>query len=142
MLSALGFMILLGACGSVTSPKPGLNVVASVSSQTAGSLTFRIGVENTGAEIRTLNFGSAQFCEIEVKDRSGKLVWNYAHDASFAALCWGLEVAPGESHVREFVWDLTGNNGKPVASGSYRAKVTMMGSPRNGDLSTDLNLTI
>ena len=44
------------SCGSVTTPRAGLNVIATVSQQTAGSMTFQIGVENTGTKTETLLF--------------------------------------------------------------------------------------
>ena len=132
----------LGACGSVTGPKTGLDVVASIGQQTAESVTFRIGIENTGSETRTLSFSSAQFCEIEVKSLFGKMVWNFAHDATFATMVWELEVAPGETKVRELVWDLTGNDQKPVPSGVYKARIVITGGSRDEVLSTEIGLTI
>lgn len=142
VVPALVVAFFFSACGSVTGPKTGLNVVASVISQTTGSVTFRIGIENTGSETRTLSFSSAQFCEIEVKSLFGKLVWNFAHDAYFATMVWNLEVAPGETAVRELIWDLTGNDQKPVPSGVYKARIVITGGPRDEALSTEIGLTI
>ena len=134
------FMTL--SCGSVTAPKVGLNIVATASLQTAGSTTFRIGVENTGSKTETLSFRNSQFFDIEVRDRSGHLVWQFSHDAYFADMLWGIELAPGESQVREFVWNHMGNDQKPVSSGSYKATVYITNSPRDEGLSKVVSLTI
>jgi len=132
----------LSACGSATSPTPGLNILASVSSQTATSLTFRIGVENTGTKTESLNFRSSQFFDIEVRDAHGRLVWRLSDNAVFLDLVWSLELAPGESSVREYAWDLTGDDQRSLPAGSYRAWILITNSPRNEDLATDLRLTI
>ena len=135
------FMTL--SCGSVTAPKVGLNIIATASLQTAGSTTFRIGVENTGSKTETLNFGSSQFFDIEVRDRGGHLVWQYSHDAYFLDVLWGIELAPGESsQVREYVWTHMGNDQKPLPSGSYKATVYITNSPRDEGLSKVVSLTI
>jgi len=130
------------SCDSVTTPKAGLNIVATVIQQTAGSITFRIGAENTGTKTETLNFFSSQFCDIEVKDSGGHLLWQYSYGLYFAAVVWGFELAPGESQVREVVWNRTGNDQKPLPSGSYKAKIYITNSPRDEGLSSVVNLTI
>jgi len=130
------------SCGSVTIPRVGLNVIATVSRQTAGSMTFQIGVENAGTKTETLQFGSAQFFDIEVEDSSGHLVWKYSFDGGFAALVWNLELAPGQSEVREYVWNLAGNDKDPLPSGPYGAKIYITSSPRDEGLSKVVSLTI
>jgi hypothetical protein len=86
----LGLALSITACGSVTSPKPGLSIIASVSQQTAESLTFRIGVENTGSRTENLNFTSSQFFDIEIRNALGQLVWRYSAGAGFLDLIWAL----------------------------------------------------
>ncbi len=131
------------SCDSVTTPKAGLNIVATVSQQTAGSMTFRIGVENTGTKTESLNFGTSQFFDIEVKDGDRHLVWQYSYNAYFLCMLWRLELAPGElSQVQEYVWNLTGNDQKPLPSGSYKATVYITNGPRDEGLSKVVNLTI
>lgn len=130
------------SCGSVTAPEVGLNIIATASQQTAGSTTFRIGVENTGLKTETLSFGNGQFFDIEVRDRGGRLVWQYSHDAYFLDVLWSIELAPGESQVREFVWTHMGNDQKPLSSGSYRATVYITNSPRDEGLLKVVSLTI
>ena len=131
------------SCDSVTTPKAGLNIVATVSQQTGGSTTFRIGVENTGAKTETLSFRSSQFFDIEVRDRGGHLVWQYSYGAYFLGVVWGIELAPGESsQVREYVWTHIDNDQKPLPSGSYEATVYITNYPRDDGLSKALNLTI
>jgi hypothetical protein len=131
------------SCGSVTSPEPGLNIVTSISRQPAGSMTFRIGVENTGTKTENLQFGSSQFFDIEVENGSGHLVWQYSFDSYFLALVWGFELAPGQSsQVQEYVWNLTGNDKKPMPSGSYKAKIYITNNPRDEGLSSEIRLTI
>ena len=131
------------SCGSVTTPRAGLNVIATVSQQTAGSMTFQIGVKNTGTKTETLLFGSAQFFDIEVVDRGGRLVWRLSQDSYFAAVCWELEIAPGESQVREYVWDIMGYDQKPLPSGSYKATISITsGNPSGEGLSKTVSLTI
>jgi hypothetical protein len=131
------------SCDSVTTPKAGLNIVATVIQQTAGSAIFRIGVENTGTKTETLNFVSSQFYDIEVKDSGGHLLWQYSYGSYFLDLVWDLELAPGESsQVREYVWNLTGNDQEPLHPGSYKARIYITSSPRDAGLSTVINLTI
>ena len=130
------------SCGSVTTPRVGLNVIATVSQQTAGSITFQIGVENTGTKTETLQFGSGQFFEIEVKDSSGHVVWKYSFNGYFAAVVWNLELAPGQSEVREYAWNLVGNDKDPLPSGPYKAKIYITNSPRDEGLLKVVSLTI
>ena len=138
-LSLLAVSLISLSCDSATSPRLGLNIVASVSQH----ITFRIGVENTGQKTETLNFGSSQFFDIEVKDQGGHLVWQFSYGLYFATLVWNLELAPGESsQVREYVWNLTGNDQEPLPSGSYKAKIYITSSRRDEGLSTVISLTI
>lgn len=130
------------SCGSVTTPRVGLNVIATVSQQTARSMTFQIGVENSGTKTETLQFGSGQFFDIEVKDATGHLVWTYSFGGYFTALVWNLELAPGQSEVREYAWNLTGNDKDPLPSGPYTAKVYITNSPRDEGLLKVVRLTI
>lgn len=146
-LRLMFFLVLLVpfltlSCGSVTAPKVGLNIVATASQQTAGSTTFRIGVENTGSKTETLSFRNAQFYDIEVRTNGGRLVWQFSHDAYFADMLWGIELAPGESQVREFVWTNVGDDQKPLSSGSYKATVYITNTPRDEGLSKVVSLTI
>jgi len=134
------FMTL--SCGLVTAPKVGLNIIVTANQQTAGSTTFRIGVENTGSKTETLGFRSGQFFDIEVRDRGGHLVWQYSYDAYFATLVWNLELAPGESQTQEYVWTHMGNDQKPLPSGSYKATVYITNTPRDKGLSKVVSLTI
>jgi hypothetical protein len=130
------------SCGSVTTPRVGLNIIATASQQTAGSMTFQIGVENTGTNTETLQFRSGQFFDIEVKDLSGHLVWKYSFEGYFTTVVWGFELAPGQSEVKEYVWNLTGNDKNPLPSGSYRAKIYITNNPRDEGLSKVVSLTI
>ncbi len=131
------------SCDSVTTPKVGMNIVATVIQQTGGSAIFRIGVENTGTKTEPLNFSSSQFFDIVVKDSRGHLLWQYSYGSYFLEMLWGLELAPGESsQVREYVWDLTGNDQKPLPSGSYKATMYITNSPRDEGLSKVVTLTI
>lgn len=130
------------SCGFVTTPNAGLNVIATASQRTAGSMTFQIGVENTGTKTETLQFRSGQFFDIEVKDGKGHLVWKYSFDSYFATLVWGFELAPGQSEVKEYVWNLTGNDKNPLPSGSYKAKIYITNNPRDEGLSKVVSLTI
>ena len=142
LLLALVALIFSLSCGSITSPKPGLNIIASVSQQTAQSVTFRIGVENTGTETKSLSFRNSQFFDIELRNGGGTLVWQYSHDAVFLDFVWGLELAPGESDVRDFTWNLTGNNGNAVPAGHYGAKVYITSSPREEGLIGNIKVSI
>jgi len=137
-----------GQGGSPTSPISRLRQVVTgltlsvTTSQGAGSMTFRINVENGGSATETLNFTCAQFFDIEVTDQSGKLVWRWSNDKYFAAVLWSLELSPGESSAQETVWNLTGSDQKPLSSGSYTAKIYITSSPRDGGLSSVIRLTI
>jgi len=130
------------SCGSVTTPRVGLNIIATVSQPTARSMTFQIGVENSGTKTETLQFGSGQFFDIEVKDATGHLVWKYSFGGYFTALVWNLELAPGQSEVREYVWNLAGNDKDRLPSGPYKAKIYITNSPRDEGLSKVVSLTI
>jgi hypothetical protein len=131
------------SCDSVTIPKAGLNIVATAIQETAGSITFRIGVENTGTKTEILDFGSSQFFDIEVKDSGGHLLWQFSYDRIFLDVVWGFELAPGESsQVQEYVWNLTGNDQEPLPSGSYKATIYITNNPRDEGLSKVVSLTI
>jgi len=130
-LMILAIPLIALSCDSVTSPKKGLTVIASTSRHAFGNITFRIGVENAGSTTETLEFGSSQFFDIEVRDLSGRLVWLWSYGKAFFAVVWGLELSPGESSVQDTVWNLIGNDQKPVAPGSYTAKIYIMSGPRN-----------
>jgi hypothetical protein len=130
------------SCSSVTSPRPGLNIVASVSQQTAGSITFRIGIENTGTKTETLHFGNTQFFDIEVYDRSRHLVWQWSYGLYFLDVLSDLEFLPGESQSGDTIWNLTGNDQKRIPVGRYTAKIYITSFPRDSRLSTVIELTI
>ena len=140
LIVAVPFIAL--SCGSVTTPKAGLDIVASVSQQTAGSITFRIGIENTGTKTETLHFGSTQFHDIEVYDRSGHLVWQWSYGLNFLAVLSDLEFPPGESQSGDTIWYLTGNDQKPIPFGRYTAKIYITSVPPDRRLSTVITLTI
>ncbi len=143
LLLAIGVSLFALSCaGPSTSPKAGLNIVAMTGTQ-PGSVTFTIGVKNTGTATERLTFGSSQFFEIEVRNVSGHLVWQFSAGKYFLDLLWGFDLAPGESsQVQETVWDLKGNDGDLVPPGLYNATVYITNSPRNEDLSTVIRLTI
>jgi hypothetical protein len=140
VILAVPFITL--SCGSITSPNQGLNLIASISQQTSSSITFRVGVENTGSKTETLNFRDSQFFDIEVKDLSGRLVWSWSNGGGFLDVVWALELAPGESSAHETVWNLAGNDQKPLSHGFYTAKIYITSSPREEGLSPVIHLTI
>lgn len=141
-LLALIILLITFSCSSTTSPDQGLILIAWVSQQTAESMTFRIGVRNAGWTTDTLVFTSSQFCEIEVKDQSGQVVWQLSYGRDFLALIWTLKLEPFNSYVQETVWDLKGNDQEPLPSGPYTAEINITSSPRDEGLSTLIRLTI
>jgi len=142
LLAAGTILAAISCAGPATAPKAGLNIVATTGTQ-PGSVTFGIGVKNTGTATERLTFGSSQFFDIEVRNVSGHLVWQFSADKYFLDLLWGFDLAPGESsQVQETVWDLKGNDGDLVPPGLYNATVYITNSPRNEDLSTVIRLTI
>jgi len=141
-LLILAIPLITLTCDSVTSPNKGLTVIASTSRQAFGSITFRIGVENSGLTTETLKFGDSQFFDIEVQDLSGRPVWRWSYDKAFSQVVWGLELSPGESSVQETVWNLTGSDQKPVSPGSYTAKIYITSSPRDERLTSVVHLII
>jgi hypothetical protein len=134
--------VALSCAGPATAPKAGLNVVATTGTQ-PGSVTFGIGVENTGTATEHLSFGSSQFFDIEVRNVTGHLVWQFSAGKYFLDLLWGFDLAPGEkSEIQETTWDLKGNDGDLVSPGTYTARIYITSSPRNEDLVTVVRLTI
>ncbi len=141
---AMASILVLGtvACNSATSPDPlgrmkekpeGLNLAVSIS-QGPTSRTFRIGVENGGPGDATLNFSCGQFCDVEIKDGSGKLVWLWSQDKYFTQALWSLELAPNETFDQSVVWDLTGNDGGRLSPGIYVARFFITSYPRDEGL--------
>jgi len=57
-------------------------------------------------------------------------------------LVWGIELAPGQSEVKEYVWNLAGNDKDPLHPGPYKAKIYITNSPRDEGLSKVISLTI
>jgi len=142
LAAILAVSLISTSCGMITGPGPGLNVVASISRQSAESITFRIGVENTGTTAKSLDFSTSQTFDIEVRAVSGALVWRWSNDKYFADVLIGLELGPGESSIQETAWDLKGDNGQPLPHGTYKAKVFITSSPRDGDLVSVITLNI
>ncbi len=131
------------SCDSVTAPKSGLNIMVTVSQQAVGSKAFRISVENTGLRTERLSFSTSQFFDIEVYNRSGKLVWRFSNHRYFLQVCWDLELASGESsRAYEHVWDHTGDNEKRLPPGLYKAKIYITGTPSDEGLTTVIDLPI
>lgn len=120
----------------------GLRLTVSASGQGAGSLTFFIEIRNEGGQQVNLDFGSAQVFDIVVKDSSGTTVWQWAYDKYFSALVWRLELTPGQSYSQEAIWDLTGNDKRPLPSGSYKARVNITNYPRDSGLVIDLSVKL
>jgi len=139
------------ACGSATSPsapisrsglKAGdLHITVSITGQGTGALNFRIGVQNGGPVKETLEFSCGQFFDIEIRD-GGSLVWRWSHDKAFTQALWELELAPRESFSQTTDWDLTGNNGRPLAPGSYDCRVYITNDPRDESLVYQTSLEI
>lgn len=156
LFCSAAFLISL-SCSSVTSPNLGIILVASISQQAPGSLTFHVGVENAGKKTESLFFTWGHFFDIEVRDHPikpdpvllkrhfverGKVVWKWTYGKALLPVEWILELAPGESRVEEIVWDLKGNDGMPLPPGSYWAKIYITNIPRYKHLSTVIPLTI
>lgn len=133
--------LVMLSCGSLTTPAGGLSIIASASPSSTGSITFQVGVENVGSKTETLEFRNSQFCDIEVRNMSGTLVWRLSDGASFLDVLWGLALEPGESHVREIVWDSPGT-GQQLLPAVYTAKIFITSSPRNGFLSSVIRVSI
>jgi hypothetical protein len=148
----LALALLVAACGTSTSPTSpltrnqlraaGLHVLATVSGPAAGLVGFRIGLENGAETAQTVVFTSSQFFDIEVSDRSGMVVWRWSHGQMFALEVWNLELRPGESFYRDGGWDLTGNNGKRVLSGTYKCRIWITTRPPDEGLVYETSLII
>ncbi len=144
-------LLVMLSCSSPTSPlspsgksgisAQGLQLVVTAT-KGGGNVTFTIGVENSGSATQTLQFGSAQFFDIEVKDHLGNLVWRWSNDKVFATVMLGIDLAPGESSSQTAEWDLIGNNGQRVFPETYTAKIYITSSPRDEALVVEIPLTI
>ncbi|HOW85651.1 MAG TPA: BsuPI-related putative proteinase inhibitor [Candidatus Aminicenantes bacterium] len=147
ILLALG----AGACGSATSPstpvsrsqlKAGdIHIAVAITGQGTGVLNFRIGVQNGGPVKETLEFSCGQFFDIEVRD-GGSLVWRWSHDKAFTQAPWELELDPRESFSQTTDWDLAGNDGRPLAPGSYESRVFITNSDGGESLVYQTSLKI
>lgn len=151
-------LLIMVSCSSVSSPNMGLIIIASITQEAPGTRTFRIGVENAGTKMETLDFTSGQRFDIEIRDlpmksdpllhkrplvERGKVVWRFSKHNLFPQVLGRLELAPGESRVfEEVVWDLTGDDGAPLPPGSYWAEIYITSVPRYKHLSTVVPLTI
>ena len=151
-LAILVFSFWVASCGLENSPfspvtrsplnPSGLRLAVTTSGQGSGSLTFHIEIKNDGDRTVNLDFGSAQVFDIAVKDSSGTTVWQWAYDKYFADAVWRLELTPGKSYSQEAIWDLTGNDKKPLPHGSYRARAYITNYPRDEGLSIEFPLPI
>lgn len=142
LLLCLWIALFAPSCGSLTSPDPGLEIIASIVHQSPGSVTFRFGVENKGMKTESLHFTTGQFFDIAVMDPRLRIIWRWSFNLAFTQALWDLELAPGESRAEEIVWDLKGNDKEPLPPGSYSAKLLITSAPRNDRLSTVIRLTI
>jgi len=150
--AALASSLALASCDSATSPSRPLNraqlkaagphIIVSITRPGAGSMSFRIGIENNGQTDISLKFTDSQFFDIEVLDAGGNTAWIWSHNKYFAESVWNLELGPGESYFRDTDWDLTGNDGKTLSPGSYRCRVWITSSPRDAALVYETSLTI
>jgi hypothetical protein len=139
---ALAVPLLALSCGSAASPSAGLVAIASISGQTAESVTFRVGVKNTGAKTQTLIFGSSQFFDIEVRSLTGKLLWRFSEGKLFLDVLWGLALEPGQSSVQEAAWDFAAGGEAPLFPGPCTAIVTITSFPRREGLTTSIRLRV
>jgi hypothetical protein len=143
---------VLAGCDSATSPTravsraqlkaAGLHMVVSIDRPGAGTIRFRVGVENRAETDATLHFTDGQFFDIEISDSGGYVVWSWSHDKGFTQSLWDLTLGPNESYIRSDDWDLAGNNGKPVSPGSYTFRVWITCTPRDEGLAFQTSLTI
>jgi hypothetical protein len=141
LIMALAGPLIMLACGSLTSPAGGLSIIASASPSSTGSVTFQVGVENVGSKTETLDFRNSQFCDIEVRNMSGTLVWRFSDGATFLDVLWGLELEPGESYTQELVWDSPGT-GQRLLPTVYTAKILITSSPRKDFLSSVIRVSL
>jgi len=149
----LAVLMTAFGCDTATSPvdtvnpnrlrADGLHLIVSTSRPGANSLTFEIKVENRGPTDQTLVFGSSQAFDVEVRDRSGAIVWLWSHDKTFLPYMSEIELAAGESFTGSGTdWDLTGNDGNPLSPGSYKSKVFITCFPRDSGLVAEFLLTL
>lgn len=138
----LVFLLTAAGCDSATSPldpinpnrlrSDGLHLVVSTVRTGPDSLTFRHALQNRGPEDQTLTFGSSQGFDIEVRDLDGDFLWQWSYGKAFLDVEWNLELAAGESYTGETGWDLKGNDGRPLAPGTYKCKFYVTCTPNTG----------
>jgi hypothetical protein len=152
LAAAVAMSITLAACGSSTSPTnplarsrhrlSGPSLVVSIGRTSTGTMPFDIGVANEGLTDLTLVFNDGQFFDIEVSDPGGTILWRWSHDKSFILSGWYVELAPERSYHQRTDWDLTGNDGKPLAAGTYGCRVWITNDRRDEWLVYRTSITI
>ncbi len=137
LVAAVGLLLAAGCrSGQGGGTLPSLQAVTLSISATTGTsgLDFDLRITNSGTSPVTLSFASSQAYDIEVTDPLRRPIWTWSYGLAFFDVLWGLSLEPGESKVFDVSWNLTDNDGKRVAPGSYRAKAVITSSPRDPGL--------
>ena len=147
----LAVLLTASGCDTATSPldtvsrgrlmSKGLHLTVSTNRTGPDSLTFQHKLENRGPEDRTLTFYSSQDFDIEVRSQGGELLWQWSHDKYFLPVLSSVQLASGESQTGETVWDLKGNDARPLPPGIYKCKFYLTCSPNIG-LVSEFTLTL
>lgn len=130
-------LLSISACDRAISDTPGMptlpgigvndiRVSASALFSIIEVIRFSIEVSNCGPTNAELHFRSGQLCEVEVRDRDGKMIWNFSRGVCFTTAIWVLKLAPGEVYTREVEWNREKNDGRILPSGTYDVRVFLV----------------
>ncbi|MCX8159704.1 MAG: BsuPI-related putative proteinase inhibitor [Candidatus Saccharicenans sp.] len=123
----LAFSTLPG-CDSL-GENPGLKFLADYQKNTDGTITFTLTLRNEGSRSLELVSTTSQIYDLEIYREPGVLVWNWAHDLSFATVITTVTLQPGEQKTYQVTWNIRSNQGDPVPPGTYGARARLVTDP-------------
>jgi hypothetical protein len=103
-------------------------------------ITVAISLVNRGRTPQTLEFPTADLFSVEVRDTSGKVIFDSLSGHKPIDVHRKLFVPIGTTRVAAFVWNGLSNEMRALAPGSYDVRVEMQST--SADLVADLPLTI
>jgi hypothetical protein len=107
-----------GMAGKVESVADKMQVSLGVQKK-GHEAVLTIAVRNSSKNKIELVFPSSNTKDFLIKDRDGKVVWQWTKDRLFREAQTRLSIDPGKSVSHSATWDLTDLDGKDIAPGTY-----------------------
>ncbi|MBC7349115.1 MAG: hypothetical protein H5U05_03990 [Candidatus Aminicenantes bacterium] len=120
--------ITLAGCDFL-SPNSDLKFLADYQKNPDGTISFTLTLRNEGSKTLELVSSSSQLYDIEVYQKPGILIWNWANDKSFLAVITTITLEPAQVQVYQATWEVRTNQGHPVPPGTYNVRAHLVTEP-------------